>query len=56
MAKTVSHTVTRPGRKHGQPDIEIPVAEDLASVPGVPQNPVDVAFLQPGISRWKHRQ
>ena len=44
MAKSISHTVTRPGRKQGQPDVEIPVAEDLASVPGVPQNPVDVAF------------
>lgn len=44
MAKSISHTVTRSGRKHGQPDVEIPVAEDLATVPGVPQNPVDVAF------------
>ena len=44
MAKSVSHTVTRPGRVHGDSDVEIPVAEDLATVPGVPQNPVDVAF------------
>ena len=55
MAKTVSHTVTRPGRKHGQPEVEIPVAEDLASVPGVPQNPVDVASTAGNI-RWRHRQ
>ena len=28
----------------GDPDVVIPVAEDLATVPGSPQNPVDVAF------------
>ena len=44
MVKRLSHTVKRPGRLPGDPDVEIPVAEDLASVPGVPQNPVDVAF------------
>ena len=44
MAKSISHTVTRPGMRDGDPDIEIPVAEDLTSVPGVPQKPVDVAF------------
>ena len=44
MAKSVSHTVTRPGRKHGDADINIPVAENLATLPGIPQDPVDVAF------------
>ena len=44
MVKAVSHTVKRPGRKHGAADIEIPVAEDLTTVPGIPQKPVDVAF------------
>ena len=44
MAKPVSHTVKRPGRKDGDDEVEIPVAEDLATVPGVPQNAVDVAF------------
>ena len=44
MAKPVSHTVKRPGRRDGDAEVEIPVAEDLATVPGVPQNPVDVAF------------
>jgi NAD-dependent dihydropyrimidine dehydrogenase PreA subunit len=44
VAKPVSHTVTRPGRKDGDDEVEIPVAEDLATVPGIPQNPVDVAF------------
>ena len=44
MPKTVSHAVKRPGRKHGRPDVEIPVAEDLVSTPGVPQREVDVSF------------
>ncbi len=45
MTKPLSHTVTRPGRLHGDPDVNIPVAEDLATVPGVPQDPADVAFF-----------
>ena len=45
MTKSLSHTVKRPGRRHGEPDVEIPVAEDLATVPGIPQKPVDVAFF-----------
>ena len=44
MAKSLSHTVKRPGRRRGDTDVEIPVAEDLATVPGIPQNPVDVSF------------
>ena len=32
------------GRKHGRPDVEIPVAEDLVSTPGIPQREVDVSF------------
>ena len=44
MAKSISHFVTRPGRKDGDGEIRIPVAEDLASVPGVPQKPADVDF------------
>ncbi len=45
MPKSVSHTVTRPGRRVGDAEVEIPVAEDLATVPGIPQKPVDVAFF-----------
>lgn len=44
MVKLLSHTVKRSGRLSGDPDIEIPVAEELATVPGIPQNPTDVAF------------
>jgi ferredoxin len=44
VAKTVSHVVKRPGLKIGDPVYEIPVAEDLATEPGVLQNPPDVDF------------
>ena len=42
--KKVSHVVKRPGRLHGFDDVEIPVADDLATVPGIPQREEDVAF------------
>ena len=44
MPKAVSHIVKRPGRRHGDPDVEIPVAEDLATVPGIPLREVDVSL------------
>ncbi len=44
MAKAVSHVVTRPGRKHGDPDIEIPVADDLTTVPGIVKRDGDISF------------
>ena len=44
MTKPLSHKVIRPGRSLGDPDVEIPVAEDLAGVPGITQEPADVAF------------
>ena len=44
MPKRVSHVVKRPGRLHGRPDVDIPVAEDLVTVPGIPQRDVDVSF------------
>ena len=44
MVKSISHTVKRPGRRVGDAGVEIPVAADLATVPGVPQSPIDVAF------------
>ena len=44
MAKRVHHVVRRPGRKQGDPDAEIPVAEDLATVPGIPLKEKDLAF------------
>ena len=34
--KKISHQVTRPGRHLGDPEIDIPVAEDLVTLPGVP--------------------
>ena len=44
MPKAISHIVRRPGRKHGDADIEIPVAADLTSVPGIPLIDADVSF------------
>ena len=44
MPKAVHHVVKRPGRTLDEPDVEIPVAEDLATVPGIPQREEDVAF------------
>ena len=44
MPKSVKHVVTRPGRTPGEPPVEIPVAEDLATVPGIPLREDDVSF------------
>ena len=44
VLKKVSHIVTRPGRIKGTSDAEIPVAEDLATVPGVPKREKDLSF------------
>jgi epoxyqueuosine reductase len=43
--KKVSHYVTRPGRNFGDPDVTIPVPEDLVSVPGIPTRDIDVSFF-----------
>ena len=45
MPKTVHHVVERPGRKPGEPGVEIPVADDLVSVPGSPVREEDVSFF-----------
>ena len=45
MAKQIAHTVTRPGRLPGDPDVTIPVAEDLTTVPGIPKRDKDVSFF-----------
>ena len=44
MAKEVHHSVRRPGLSPGDPDVEIPVAADLATVPGIPLREHDVSF------------
>src|SRR4029450_4306007 len=43
--KEVSHYVRRPGRLHGDPDVVIPVAKDLVSVPGIPSREIDVSYF-----------
>ena len=44
MAKPVSHVVRRPGRTLDAPAVDIPVAEDLTTVPGIPLNERDISF------------
>ncbi len=42
--KEISHLVSRPGRQEGDDAITIPVAEDLATTPGIRKREVDVSF------------
>ena len=44
MSKAVHHVVTRPGHRQGDPETEIPVAEDLVTVPGSPTIDGDVSY------------
>jgi ferredoxin len=44
MQKSVHHIVTRPGRKHGDADVQIPVADDLTTVPGIRMRDSDLSF------------
>ena len=44
MRKTIHHIVNRRGRKPGDPDVHIPVSDDLTSVPGIPLRESDVSF------------
>ena len=40
----IGHVVVRPGRRHGDDPVEIPVPEELETVPGIPMNRKDVDF------------
>jgi Pyruvate/2-oxoacid:ferredoxin oxidoreductase delta subunit len=44
MQKTVHHVVKRPGRKHEDADVEIPVAEELVVTPGSELLESDLSF------------
>ena len=44
VIKKLHHTVTRPGRMIVDEDVEIKVAEELATVPGIPKIDSDVDF------------
>ena len=44
MSKVVNHIVKRPGRRHGDPETEIPIAQDLVTVPGSPNLDGDVSY------------
>ena len=40
----IGHSVTRPGRRLGDPSVTIQVPEELETVPGIPQHPHEVDF------------
>ena len=42
--KSVDHVVVRPGRTVSDKDVEIPIADDLTTVPGIPIRHEDVSF------------
>ena len=42
--KNVHHVVARPGRTLSRPSVEIPVADDLVTVPGIPLKQQDLDF------------
>ena len=44
MPKAISHTVKHRGKNSGDVDVEIPVAEDLVTVPGVPMRGKDISY------------
>ena len=44
MPKAISHTVKHWGKNPEDADVEIPVAEDLVTVPGIPARENDVPF------------
>ena len=41
----VGHVVVRPGRKAGMDPVEIPVPEELETVPGIPMVSKDIYFF-----------
>ena len=42
--KKISHIVTRPESREGSGSVSIPVAEELATTPGIPKREVDLSF------------
>ena len=44
MPKAVGHTVKHRGKNPGDADVEIPVAEDLVTVPGIPVREKDISY------------
>ncbi|MEC8891261.1 MAG: hypothetical protein VX426_05970 [Chloroflexota bacterium] len=42
--KKVSHIVTRPSSREGGSSVSIPVAEELATTPGIPKKEIDLSF------------
>ena len=59
--KKIGQIITRPGRLPGDPPIDIPIPEDLMTVPGSPirQNEVDFygssgSFVETYLEKWEN--
>ena len=44
MPRRVGYKVTRPGRKADDPEIELPIAQDIRSEPGIPRRDNEVSY------------
>ncbi len=44
MLKAVSHIVKRQGKNSGDAQVEIPIADDLVTIPGIPMREKDIAY------------
>lgn len=44
MPRRVGYHVTRPGRTPDDPDVELPIAQDIRSVPGIPKRDAEISF------------
>ena len=44
MRRIIGHYETRPGLRLEDPPVEVPVAKDLETVPGIPSRPEEIAF------------
>ena len=49
MPKAISHTIKRRGKNPGDGDVEIPVAEDIVTVPGIPVREKEFRITAEGI-------
>ena len=44
MPRRVGYKITRPGRKTDDPEIELPIAQDIRSEPGIPRRDNEVSY------------
>ena len=44
MPRRVGYQLTRPGRRADDPDVELPIAQDIRSVPGIPRRDGEISY------------